>query len=82
MISSPTAAEAVVTERFTRDFGYANLPTQSRKTVELLAAPDEEEGKSEEEERRQTSSAYLWMMADLTSRVRILRRAHFAFQVF
>ncbi|PYS74140.1 MAG: hypothetical protein DMF69_02695 [Acidobacteria bacterium] len=52
MISSPTADEAVVTERFTRDFGYATPADAVGKTIELLAAPDEkkEETKDEEED--------------------------------
>jgi len=41
MISSPTANEAVVTERFARDFGYDKPADAVGKTVELLAAPDE-----------------------------------------
>lgn len=48
MISSPTAAEAVVTERFVRDFGFANPADAVGKTLELLAPPDE--NKDEEEE--------------------------------
>jgi ABC-type lipoprotein release transport system permease subunit len=41
MISSPDAQEAVVTERFARDFGYENLADAVGKTVEFLAPPDE-----------------------------------------
>jgi putative ABC transport system permease protein len=41
MISSPTADEAVVTERFARDFGYEKPADAIGKTVELLAAPEE-----------------------------------------
>ncbi len=48
MISSATAAEAVVTERFVRDFGFQNPADAIGKTLELLAPPDEE--KDEEEE--------------------------------
>jgi len=44
MISSPTAAEAVVTERFTRDFGYAQPADAVGKTLELLAPPSEKKG--------------------------------------
>lgn len=51
MISSPTADEAVVTERFMRDFGYANPADAVGKTIELLAAPEEKkESKDEAEE--------------------------------
>lgn len=48
MITSPTADEAVVTERFVRDFGFANPADAVGKTLELLAPPDEK--KDEEEE--------------------------------
>jgi len=41
MISSPNAEEAVVTERFARDFGYDKPAAAVGKTLELLAAPDE-----------------------------------------
>lgn len=52
MINLPTAAEAVVTERFARDFGYEKPADAIGKTLELLAAPDEKsEAKNEEEER-------------------------------
>jgi ABC-type lipoprotein release transport system permease subunit len=53
MISSPTANEAVVTERFARDFGFEKPETAIGKTLELLAAPDEtkkERGKEDAEE--------------------------------
>src|ERR1044071_2280174 len=49
MISSPTAGEAVVSERFIRDFGYANPAEAVGKTFELLAPP-EEKGEEKEEE--------------------------------
>ncbi|HJP91245.1 MAG TPA: FtsX-like permease family protein [Pyrinomonadaceae bacterium] len=48
MISSPTANEAVVSERFVRDFGYEKPADAVGKTLDLLAPPDEK-GKSEEE---------------------------------
>ncbi|HEY6804288.1 MAG TPA: FtsX-like permease family protein [Pyrinomonadaceae bacterium] len=53
MISAPTVDEAVVTERFTRDFGYDKPADAIGKTLELLAAPDEkkEQKKDEEEDR-------------------------------
>jgi len=51
MISSPTANEAVVTERFTRDFGFEKPADAVGKTLELLAPPgDKKESKDEEEE--------------------------------
>ena len=49
MISSPTADEAVVSERFVRDFGYEKPADAIGKTLELLAPPDEN-NKDEEEE--------------------------------
>jgi ABC-type lipoprotein release transport system permease subunit len=52
MISSSTAAEAVVTERFTRDFGYAQPADAVGKTLELLAPPNEkkdQQAKTEDE---------------------------------
>jgi ABC-type antimicrobial peptide transport system permease subunit len=50
MIASPTADEAVVTDRFTRDFGYAKPGDAVGKTVELLAAPDDQQKKNDAEE--------------------------------
>lgn len=49
MISAPTAAEAVVSERFVRDFGYGKPADAVGKTFELLAPP-EEKGEEKEEE--------------------------------
>ncbi len=49
MISAPTAEQAVVTERFTRDFGYAKPADAIGKTLELLAPP-EEKGEPEDEQ--------------------------------
>ncbi len=52
MISSPAADEAVVSERFARDFGYENLADAVGKIVEFLAPPDEkndEKAQGEEE---------------------------------
>lgn len=48
MISSPTAGEAVVSERFIKDFGYDKPADAIGKTLELLAPPSE--NKKEEEE--------------------------------
>lgn len=53
MISSPAAEEAVVTERFIRDYGYEKAADAVGKTIELLAPPSEktsEENSDEEEE--------------------------------
>jgi len=41
MISSAAAGEAVVSERFTRDFGYEKPADAVGKTIELLAPPSE-----------------------------------------
>jgi ABC-type antimicrobial peptide transport system permease subunit len=48
MISSATADEAVVSERFTKEFGYEKPADAVGKTLELLAPPDQK--KTEEEE--------------------------------
>ena len=50
MISSPTAAEAVVSERFARDFGYATPADAIGKTLELLAPPSDNKSELKEEE--------------------------------
>jgi putative ABC transport system permease protein len=53
MISSPTAGEAVVSERFIREFGYDKPADAIGKTLELLAPPSEDkkdDSKAEEEE--------------------------------
>jgi putative ABC transport system permease protein len=50
MISSPTAGEAVVSERFIRDFGYEKPADAIGKTLELLAPPSENKKDDEEEE--------------------------------
>ena len=50
MISSPDAAEAVVSERFVREFGYAKPADAVGKSLELLAAPDENKDKEGDEE--------------------------------
>ena len=58
MISVPTANEAVVSERFIREYGFANAADAVGKTLELLAPPAEKasdktaEKKSDEEEDR------------------------------
>jgi ABC-type antimicrobial peptide transport system permease subunit len=50
MISSPDIAEAVVSERFVREFGYEKPADAIGKTLELLAPPDENDDKEAEEE--------------------------------
>lgn len=56
MISSPDVDEAVVSERFLRDFGYEKPADAVGKTIELLAPPSSdrgtEENQGEEEEER------------------------------
>ena len=50
MISSPTADEAVVSERFVRDYGYQSPADAIGKTIELLSAPSEKKsGESEDD---------------------------------
>src|SRR5215203_3880541 len=55
MISSPTAEEAVVSERFAREFGYANPADAVGKTLELLAPRDEnrDEDKTKKDEEEE-----------------------------
>jgi MacB-like periplasmic core domain/FtsX-like permease family len=54
MISAPTADEAVVSERFIRDFGYDKPADAIGKTLELLAPPNEKsEEKSENQEEEE-----------------------------
>ena len=50
MISAPTAGEAVVSERFVRDFGYEKPADAVGKTFELLAPPEEKKEDKEEED--------------------------------
>src|SRR6476620_2291986 len=53
MISAPTAGEAVVSERFIRDFGYEKPADAIGKTLELLAPPSEnkkDDSNAEEED--------------------------------
>ncbi len=49
MISAPNADEVVVTERFARDFGFANLADAAGQTLEFLAPPSENTNDNEEE---------------------------------
>ena len=55
MISNPTADEAVVSERFVRDFGFEKPADAVGKTLELLAPP---ERKSDEEEEEETPNFF------------------------
>ena len=50
MISAATAGEAVVSERFIRDFGYDKPADAVGKTFELLAPPEEKSENKEEED--------------------------------
>src|SRR5690349_10357835 len=49
MISSPTAGEAVVSERFIKDFGFEKPADAIGKTLELLAPPSGNKKEEEEE---------------------------------
>src|SRR5688572_12290263 len=51
MISAPEADEVVVTERFARDFGYANLADAAGQTIEFLAPPSANKGDEDKEEQ-------------------------------
>lgn len=55
MISSSRADEAVVTERFARDFGFENLADAVGKTLEFLAPPDENNDKRGQAEDEPTN---------------------------
>ena len=48
MITSPDADEAVVSERFLRDFGYEKAADAVGKTIELLAPKSAERGSEED----------------------------------
>lgn len=50
MISAPNAEEAVVSERFVRDFGYEKPADAVGKTLELLAPPEEKKSEQDEGE--------------------------------
>ncbi|HEY8228656.1 MAG TPA: FtsX-like permease family protein [Pyrinomonadaceae bacterium] len=50
MISAPNADEAVVTERFTRDFGFAKPADAVGKTLELLAPEEDKKSVKTEDE--------------------------------
>ena len=58
MISSPAADEAVVSERFIKDFGYAKAADAVGQTLELLAPPADNEKKKEEPEEEETPNFF------------------------
>ena len=55
MISSPTADEAVVNERFTRDFGFAKPEDAVGKTIEFLAPQDNRKQEKKKTERKEAA---------------------------
>ena len=64
MITSPDAGEAVVSERFIRNFGYAKPADAVGKTVELLAAPDEDKQNNAEEEQEDDAPNFFGIPLD------------------
>lgn len=58
MISSPTAEEAVVSERFIRDFGYAKPADAVGQTLELLAPPSDNKKEKDESEEEETPNFF------------------------
>src|ERR1043165_4899524 len=54
MISSPNVPEAVVSERFVKDFGYESAADAIGKTLELLAPPSEKSDKKNSSEEEET----------------------------
>jgi ABC-type lipoprotein release transport system permease subunit len=58
MISSSTADEAVVNERFLRDYGYEKAADAIGKTIELLAPPSEETSQRKTEEQEETPNFF------------------------
>ena len=58
MISSATADEAVVSERFVRDFGFEKPADAVGKTLELLAPPGEKGADKDEEEEEETPNFF------------------------
>ncbi|HSE33903.1 MAG TPA: FtsX-like permease family protein [Pyrinomonadaceae bacterium] len=52
MISAPNAEEAVVTERFTRDFGFEKPADAVGQTIELLAPAEENKSSAAQEEEQ------------------------------
>ena len=58
MISSPGADEAVVSERFIRDFGYATPADAVGQTIELLAPPSDNKKEKDEAEEEETPNFF------------------------
>ena len=58
MISSPSADEAVVSERFVKDFGYAKAADAVGQTIELLAPPADNQKNKEEPEEEETPNFF------------------------
>lgn len=58
MISSPTAGEAVVSERFIKDFGYDKPADAIGKTLELLAPPSENKSQNKKDEEEDTPNFF------------------------
>lgn len=64
MISSPTAGEAVVTERFIRDFGYEKPADAIGKTLELLAPPSENKNDATDAEEEEETPNFFGIPLD------------------
>jgi ABC-type lipoprotein release transport system permease subunit len=58
MISSPTVDEAVVSERFIRDYGYEKPADAVGKTIELLAPAADKSNKQDENEEEETPNFF------------------------
>jgi ABC-type lipoprotein release transport system permease subunit len=58
MISSPSADEAVVSERFIKDFGYAKPADAVGQTIELLAPPADNQEKKQEPAEQETPNFF------------------------
>ncbi|HEV8427666.1 MAG TPA: FtsX-like permease family protein [Pyrinomonadaceae bacterium] len=58
MISSPTADEAVVSERFARDFGYAKPADAVGQTLELLGPPSDKKKEKDESSEEETPNFF------------------------
>ena len=58
MISSPSAEEAVVSERFTRDFGYAKPADAIGQTLELLGPRSDNKQEKDEPEEEETPNFF------------------------
>lgn len=58
MISSPTVDEAVVSERFLRDYGYEKPADAIGKTIDLLAPPSENTSEKKGDEEEETPNFF------------------------